>query len=275
MRLGQRLLWDRRDSGTVPYWTPKAAFATRLCAALANEARHRIDQEYRRLLYVALTRARDRLSCLRLAGTARTVGRALARRSRPECARPARRDRAGGGDDLRIEQPSAETAGPFPASSMPVLAQPNLPGSRRQPLPAEPCPRPAPGAVAVRISGWRPGAVGSVAGLGGEMPNASEAAGRCIAWAANSGLDVFRRPIAPARPSACWPTSRRTSGRPPPPKRWRCWMTRLVLVFLAEWSRRCRSWGESAAGVWLGRSTGCWLSPAGSPLSILRAAGHR
>ncbi|MBT7756080.1 MAG: double-strand break repair helicase AddA, partial [Rhodospirillaceae bacterium] len=42
-------------------WRPRAALEEPVTEALSNEARHKRDQEYRRLLYVAMTRAEDRL----------------------------------------------------------------------------------------------------------------------------------------------------------------------------------------------------------------------
>jgi len=51
------VLW--RDS--LPFWAPRRQFEPSLCRNLRDEADAARDQEYRRLLYVALTRAEDRL----------------------------------------------------------------------------------------------------------------------------------------------------------------------------------------------------------------------
>ena len=51
------VLW--RDS--LPFWAPRRQFEPSLCRTLRDEADAARDQEYRRLLYVALTRAEDRL----------------------------------------------------------------------------------------------------------------------------------------------------------------------------------------------------------------------
>jgi len=51
------ILW----TGGVPLWPPKRAWEPIPCADARAEANRRRDQEYRRLLYVAMTRAEDRL----------------------------------------------------------------------------------------------------------------------------------------------------------------------------------------------------------------------
>jgi ATP-dependent helicase/nuclease subunit A len=58
---GPQLLWHGMGEAAVPYWAPRADLRPGLCAALAGDARLAVLREYRRLLYVALTRARDRL----------------------------------------------------------------------------------------------------------------------------------------------------------------------------------------------------------------------
>lgn len=60
---GPLLLWAEggRERRSVPYWVPRADLRPRFCAGLADGVRLKSEQEYRRLLYVALTRARDRL----------------------------------------------------------------------------------------------------------------------------------------------------------------------------------------------------------------------
>ncbi|MDR3440362.1 double-strand break repair helicase AddA [Telmatospirillum sp.] len=57
-----RLLWLNEDSeDELLVWPPKAEDQDGLCRAARDAANNRRDQEYRRLLYVALTRAEDRL----------------------------------------------------------------------------------------------------------------------------------------------------------------------------------------------------------------------
>jgi len=51
------ILWD----GDLPLWPPGAAYRDTTCEALIQAAGVRADEEYRRLLYVAMTRAEDRL----------------------------------------------------------------------------------------------------------------------------------------------------------------------------------------------------------------------
>jgi ATP-dependent helicase/nuclease subunit A len=55
-----RLLWPEDETG-VPLWSSRAEFDAPVYAALQQAAQERQEEEYRRLLYVALTRAEDRL----------------------------------------------------------------------------------------------------------------------------------------------------------------------------------------------------------------------
>jgi ATP-dependent helicase/nuclease subunit A len=55
-----RLLWPEDENG-VPLWSPRSEFDAPAYAAARDAATARQDEEYRRLLYVALTRAEDRL----------------------------------------------------------------------------------------------------------------------------------------------------------------------------------------------------------------------
>ncbi len=59
------LLWSGDD---LPIWTPRAGLADQVAATARAVARLALDQEYRRLLYVALTRAEDRLHVTGWAG---------------------------------------------------------------------------------------------------------------------------------------------------------------------------------------------------------------
>jgi ATP-dependent helicase/nuclease subunit A len=52
------VLWS---AGDLPIWTPRVAMADRVATAARAAAKTAQEQEYRRLLYVALTRAEDRL----------------------------------------------------------------------------------------------------------------------------------------------------------------------------------------------------------------------
>ncbi len=60
---GPQLLWLNDDGGdhVIPYWSPRADLRPMLCGALGAASHEAGLKEYRRLLYVALTRARDRL----------------------------------------------------------------------------------------------------------------------------------------------------------------------------------------------------------------------
>jgi ATP-dependent helicase/nuclease subunit A len=55
-----RLVWPEDATG-VPLWSPRADFDAPVYADLRDAAREAQEEEYRRLLYVALTRAEDRL----------------------------------------------------------------------------------------------------------------------------------------------------------------------------------------------------------------------
>ncbi len=52
-----RILWSRQ----APLWQPEKRDSPEICKSLRDAIRHRTEQEYRRLLYVAMTRACDRL----------------------------------------------------------------------------------------------------------------------------------------------------------------------------------------------------------------------
>lgn len=59
-----RLIWPQdaqEDEKGMPLWSPRKEFDAALYAPLRDAARARQEEEYRRLLYVALTRAEDRL----------------------------------------------------------------------------------------------------------------------------------------------------------------------------------------------------------------------
>ncbi len=59
---GPQLLWhDAGDGRAIPYWSPRADVRPTLCGNLGAAGHEASLREYRRLLYVALTRARDRL----------------------------------------------------------------------------------------------------------------------------------------------------------------------------------------------------------------------
>jgi ATP-dependent helicase/nuclease subunit A len=59
--MGPQLLWHDAEGRAIPYWSPRAALRPGLCAQLAADLADAGMREYRRLLYVALTRAADRL----------------------------------------------------------------------------------------------------------------------------------------------------------------------------------------------------------------------
>lgn len=60
-RPGSGLLWDQAGAGEIMLWPPRAQVREREAKRLAGIEKDRQDEEYRRLLYVAMTRAEDRL----------------------------------------------------------------------------------------------------------------------------------------------------------------------------------------------------------------------
>jgi ATP-dependent helicase/nuclease subunit A len=60
-RLAARILWGGDDTDPYLLWPARSENAEAECTRLSDIAKRRHDEEYRRLLYVAMTRARDRL----------------------------------------------------------------------------------------------------------------------------------------------------------------------------------------------------------------------
>ena len=60
-RLAARILWGGDDADPYLLWPARSENAEAECTRLGDIAKRRRDEEYRRLLYVAMTRARDRL----------------------------------------------------------------------------------------------------------------------------------------------------------------------------------------------------------------------
>lgn len=55
------LLWPDKSGLPLPLWSPKAEYNANSYITAKNHVEMRLDEEYRRLLYVAMTRAEDRL----------------------------------------------------------------------------------------------------------------------------------------------------------------------------------------------------------------------
>ena len=51
------MLWN----GDMPLWPPRSLYRDTVCEGVLADLKRRTDEEYRRLLYVAMTRAEDRL----------------------------------------------------------------------------------------------------------------------------------------------------------------------------------------------------------------------
>lgn len=56
-RVSPAMLWD----GDMPLWPPRSSYRDTVCDAVLEDLKRRTAEEYRRLLYVAMTRAEDRL----------------------------------------------------------------------------------------------------------------------------------------------------------------------------------------------------------------------
>jgi ATP-dependent helicase/nuclease subunit A len=56
-RVSPAMLWD----GDMPLWPPRSSYRDSVCEQVLDDLKRRTAEEYRRLLYVAMTRAEDRL----------------------------------------------------------------------------------------------------------------------------------------------------------------------------------------------------------------------
>ncbi|NBC31585.1 MAG: double-strand break repair helicase AddA, partial [Alphaproteobacteria bacterium] len=132
---GPAILWPEAPDG-LPLWAPRRAHEESRCRELRAAADHRRDQEYRRLLYVALTRAEDRLLVCGYRGTQEPAGHcwyALCRAAMDGL--PGVTTTAAGSLHYRVAQ---ETAAPAAAAPAAALELPDLPEGLRRPPPPEP-----------------------------------------------------------------------------------------------------------------------------------------
>jgi ATP-dependent helicase/nuclease subunit A len=138
---GPQLLWaEESDGRRIPYWVPRADIRPAFCARLAEAARIKTDQEYRRLLYVALTRAQDRLYVAGWTGPrSPTAGHWHGLVEAGMRAAGAIEIENGERRILRIEQPQTRPV-PRAVSASRPLAAPALPDWARRPAPKEPRP---------------------------------------------------------------------------------------------------------------------------------------
>ncbi|MCE2509372.1 MAG: double-strand break repair helicase AddA [Alphaproteobacteria bacterium] len=133
------LLWLGEEDD-VPLWPPRRAYEESV-AREAREAQRRLrDQEYRRLLYVALTRAEDRLYVAGWAPKKAGSWYELIEAGLQGLAAPVSLE--AGGEGLRLED--AQTADPDKTGKplLPVSDARKLPAWARQPAPAESLPSP-------------------------------------------------------------------------------------------------------------------------------------
>ncbi len=134
---GPQFFWHETGDRRLPYWSPRAEMRPALCGGLALEAHEEVLREYRRLLYVALTRARDRLYVCGWHG-ARTppdgnwhgLIKAGMEGANAEAV-PTEH-----GDVLRLERMGLPAPHPEPRQAMP-LGPPGLPAWAVRPAPAE------------------------------------------------------------------------------------------------------------------------------------------
>ena len=126
----------------VPLWPPHRAHEPQICVTARAEANHRRDQEYRRLLYVAMTRAEDRLLVCGWHGKqapSDTSWYGLIRDGAATIAEPVEFHGEWQGDGLRIDCPQTV--------DVPPATQPEAPSPETEapdwllaPPPAEPVP---------------------------------------------------------------------------------------------------------------------------------------
>ena len=137
----ERLLW-LGEAGPV-VWPVCREYEDELCRSARAAARHRRDQEYRRLLYVALTRAEDRLY---IAGWETRNRRRdhcwynLLRRGLEPIADPF--ETAHGRIGLRLESPQEEPPDRATGATDTALEEPAMPRWLHQPAPPEASPGP-------------------------------------------------------------------------------------------------------------------------------------
>lgn len=144
-RQSARILWPE-DDRKVPLYAPRRSQEEAICQAARAASDHRRDQEYRRLLYVALTRAEDRLYVCGWQGRSeppegtwyQLVAAALRSDDQAgEVPIPALGPEARG---WRLHDPQTVAAQDDQAAAGPALALEALPDWARQAAPPEPQP---------------------------------------------------------------------------------------------------------------------------------------
>lgn len=137
-----RLLWPTASALDLPLWAPRKDFETALYSEGKDRVLSRMDEEYRRLLYVAMTRAEDRLYVAGYKAKRELsemcwyhiVQRGLA--AHEEC-------EMGQDGVLRLYNPQSKEADRAPKAATAVQGAPSLPAWLSEPAPVEPHP-PAP-----------------------------------------------------------------------------------------------------------------------------------
>lgn len=142
------ILWP--DEGCdIPLYTPRRTQEDRLCTDARGRANHRRDQEYRRLLYVALTRAEDRLVICGYQGKREAPSDCwyrLAEQALSENATPHYFDfktistDGWAGNGYRLYQPQTDLPRPDSAATGPILERREQPAWIEQTAPVEPEP---------------------------------------------------------------------------------------------------------------------------------------
>jgi len=145
-RLQDQWLWHAGEDGVeLPLWTASSRAADRVSAAARADAKARQEQEYRRLLYVAMTRAEDRLVVCgwngRKAATAGNWYELIAAALAP-IAEPRHLDGAAPpeGPPALVLETEQTVPPPVVAAAAPDALPPIPPWAARPPLLAEPSP---------------------------------------------------------------------------------------------------------------------------------------
>jgi ATP-dependent helicase/nuclease subunit A len=143
---GSRILWTEDE---LPLWPPSAEAADWVCREARDKAKAAREREYRRLLYVAMTRAEDRLVVRGWktrkappAGCWYDLVKAALSPLAAEAEDPFLAEMAETADArvLRLSCPQTKPVDPLPAEAAKATPAAVLPDWARQPPPAEPAP---------------------------------------------------------------------------------------------------------------------------------------
>lgn len=128
-RMLPNILWDEDEAGPYFLWLPRADDADARAGALRERVRARRDEEYRRLLYVAMTRAEERLYVCGWNAPAEGSWYDLVRPALTPVARPV---------DDPLLAPLASEESPVLRLSAPQRGAVDMPGPERVPVTVPP-----------------------------------------------------------------------------------------------------------------------------------------